>query len=352
VRLLLEGGARLAEPGEFTRRAYLNGRLDLLQVEAVAELIGARTERAVRLAARQLRGAVSADIMMLRERLLDLVAALEVELDFPDEAIVMSWPKALERTRELASSLEQLIIRARQGRAVQDGLSVMLAGAPNVGKSSLLNALLGTDRAIVSASPGTTRDLLDGTLTICGVQIRLIDGAGLATPRDAIDDEGMRRARRSLAESDLVLAVLDMSRPISPEDREVLALTEGKQRIIVANKSDLLPAWGERVAINCACSALTGAGLTKLVELLDRWVEEQTTADGEEGGVVASLRVLDKFAGAEAALSRAAEALGSAPVEAVLVDLREAQEKLEQALGIESDEAVLDRIFARFCIGK
>jgi tRNA modification GTPase len=352
VRLLVAGGARLGEPGEFTRRAYLNGRLDLLQVEAVAELIGARTERAVRLAARQLRGAASAEITILRERLVDLMAGLEVALDFPDEAVGVKQPEALKTTRELVSNMERLIANARQGRVVHDGLAVMLTGAPNVGKSSLFNSLLGTDRAIVSPTPGTTRDLVDGTLVLRGVPIRLVDGAGLGAARDPIDDEGMRRARQALAESDLVLVVLDMSRPISDEDRDVLTLTEKSRRIVIANKSDLPSAWGEGVPADCACSALTGAGLAEVMERLDRLVEAQASGDAEEGGITASLRVLGRLAAARTALKLAVNGLEHAPIEAVLVDLRGALDELQQVLGLETDEAVLDRIFASFCIGK
>jgi tRNA modification GTPase len=353
VRLLVASGARLADPGEFTRRAYLNGRLDLVQVEAVAELIGARTERAVRLAARQLRGALSGEVTTVHERLIDLVAGLEVALDFADEEIGMSRPEALKGARDLVGSLARLVSDARQGRAVQDGLSVMLAGAPNVGKSSLLNALLGTERAIVSATPGTTRDLVDGAVVMRGVPVRVIDGAGLGTPRDAIDAEGMRRARQCLAESDLVLVVLDMSRTISPADDEILALTARSQRLVVANKSDLPSPWDHGVAADCVCSALTGAGMAEVAERLNRWVDTRTTVDGDEGGIVASLRVLERLTAAKAALDRAADGLESGvPIEAVLVDLREALLGLERVLGIDADDAILDRIFATFCVGK
>lgn len=353
VRLLVARGARLAEPGEFTRRAYLHGRLDLVQVEAVAALIGARTERAVHLAARQLRGALSAEIAAVREQLIDLVAALEVALDFPDEEIGISGSEAHKRTDEMASALGRLASAGKRGRDVQEGLSVMLAGAPNVGKSSLLNMLLGIERAIVAATPGTTRDLVDGAAVMHGVPVRLIDGAGLGTPRDVIDAEGMRRARQALAESDLVIVVLDRSRPLAEADREILALTADRPRFVVANKSDLPPAWDDEAVPDCVCSALTGAGMAQLEERLSQWVDARTAADGDEGGIVASLRVLDRLAAAQAALICAAEGLESgAPIEAVLVDLRDALDELGRGLGIEADEAVLDRIFATFCVGK
>src|SRR5437867_1757318 len=253
VRLLVASGARLAEPGEFTRRAYLNGRLDLVQVEAVAELIVARTERTVRLAARQLQGALSGEVTTVRDRLIDLVAGLEVALDFAEEEIGMSRCEALKGARDLMASLARLVSDARDGRAGQDGLSVMLAGAPNVGKSSMLDALFCTERAIVSSTPGTPPDLVDGAAVMRGVPVRVIDGAGLGTPRDAIDAEGMRRARQALAESDLVLVVVDMSRAISPAGDEILALSARSLRLVVANKSDLPSPWDQGVASGCAC---------------------------------------------------------------------------------------------------
>jgi tRNA modification GTPase len=353
VRLLVAGGARLAEPGEFTRRAYLNGRMDLLQVEAVAELIGARTERAIHLAARQLRGGLLDAISGVREQLLDLVAGLEASLDFPDEEVGLSGHDALERARECLSRLEMLVANAHQGRAVLDGLNVVLVGAPNVGKSSLLNRLLGAERAIVSAIPGTTRDLVEGTIVISGVPIRFLDGAGLGEPRDAIDAEGMRRMRQAVADSDLVVVILDASRQISSADREILAATVVKDRLVVGNKGDLASAWqADEEEINCTCSALTRAGMENVTKLLERWVNGRTAADGDEGGVVASLRVLERLDACRAALGRVAVCLPEIPVEVALVEFRLALTELDRVLGIDADEAVLDRIFQTFCIGK
>lgn len=353
VNLLVGAGARLAEPGEFTRRAYLLGRLDLLQVEAVAELIGARTERAIRLAARQLSGALSDEITRCRELLLDLTAGLEVALDFPDDEVGPARSEATRRAVDLAAVLDRLIASARQGRAVHDGLSVMLAGAPNVGKSSLLNTLLGSERAIVSAAPGTTRDLVDGTLLLEGVPVRIVDGAGLGAPRDAIDAEGMRRAQQALIASDLVLVVLDRSRPLSIFDREILDGTGDKQRLIVANKCDVPSAWDEGLCTDCACSALTGDGVSVVLDRLRSWVSARTASDGDEGGIVASRRVLDGLGCVRSALSRTADSLAlGVPYEAALVDLREAQLEMERMLGLQADDAVLERIFASFCVGK
>jgi tRNA modification GTPase len=352
VRILTTSGARLAEPGEFTRRAYLNGRMDLLQVEAVAELIGARTERAVHLAARQINGSLSQEIRAFRERLLALRAALEVTLDFPEEGVGLSCLEGKTEAGDLLACLDRFVESARQGRVIQDGLTVVLVGAPNAGKSSLLNQLLRAERAIVASSPGTTRDLVDGTVTIEGVPVRLVDGAGLGTPRDAVDAEGMRRVRLALADSDLVLVVLDMSRPLSTADHEVLTLTATSERLILANKCDLPGMWHATGPAECVCSALTGEGLASVVEWLERWVERRTRVDGDEGGIVASLRVLERLMAARQSLSRVTDTLDRVPVEVALVDLGRAQLEIDRILGIEADEAVLDRIFANFCIGK
>lgn len=353
VELILARGSRLAAPGEFTRRAYLNGRIDLVQAEAVAELIGARNERAVRLAARQLRGALSQQVAMIREELLDLVAGLEVALDFPEDEIGTSRGDGCKQVSGLAARVERLVAGARHGRAVQDGLVVMLAGSQNAGKSSLFNSLLECDRAIVSPVSGTTRDLVDGDLIVGGVVIRLMDGAGLGDASNSVDAEGMRRTRLAVTESDLVLVVLDGSRPLSESDRDVLTLTSAQERLVVANKSDLPGRLDEETLTGaCRCSALTGEGLGRLRRLIEEWVAHRTGSDSEEGGVTASLRVLHKLDEAGNSLRRAAGGMLGVPIEAVLVDLRSALNSLGTILGLEADDQVLDRIFSQFCVGK
>lgn len=332
TRWLIAGGARLAEPGEFTRRAFLNGRLDLAQAEAVALLIGARSERAVALAARALAGGLSERARALREDLLDLVAGLEVTLDFPEEHAGLDVEKA------------------RQGRVVHDGITVALVGPPNAGKSSLLNALLGHERAIVAPTPGTTRDVVEGTIALEGVPVRLLDTAGLDRPRDPVEAEGIRRSRRAIEESDLLLVVLDGS--IEPDAR-VLAETENCARILVRAKSDLSPhpaaaCLGEAVAV----SALTGDGLDALARRLADEVGHRAASLGDEGGIVASLRQMELLDALARARASAEAALAEAPLEAALVDLRDALASASDILGIEVGDAVLDRIFSTFCLGK
>jgi tRNA modification GTPase len=353
VRLVVKQGARLAAPGEFTRRAYVNGRMDLVQAEAVAELIAARTERAAQLAGRQLAGGASRQIEEIRGRLVDVMAALEVALDFPDDGFGLPALDGVKTVEELADGVGRLIAGAVRGRTLQQGLTVMLAGAPNVGKSSVFNRLLGSDRAIVDAQPGTTRDLLDGVLDLVGVPVRIMDGAGMGVPRDPLDAEGMRRSERAASDSDLVLIVLDGSRPLSPAEHELLRTTGGRDRIVVANKDDL-PRSTEIVfpPADLTCSALTGSGIASLVERLGRWVEGRVSADAEEGGLTASVRVIDLLRRAEVALRGDPVGGIGPPTEARLVDLREALELLDRALGIDVEDAVLDRIFSTFCVGK
>lgn len=347
VERLVAGGARLAAPGEFTRRAFLNGRMDLAQAEAVALLIGARTERAVVVAARSVAGELARALRTLRERLLDVMAGLEVTLDFPDDAVGLEPMQAAATIDVLATDVAAWRARARRGRVVHDGVTIAIVGAPNAGKSSLLNALVGRERAIVSPRAGTTRDVVEATLELAGVPVRLLDTAGIDVPRDEIEAEGIRRSRGAIAESDLLLVVVDGSRPLA---RGVLDETECRARVLVRGKSDL-PADPSTARLDGALdvSALTGDGIDRLVHRLCREVETRTDGDG---GLIASLRQMEGLDRLERALSAAAAALRVAPVEVALVDLREALAQGSALLGIEVGDAVLDRIFATFCLGK
>ena len=350
VERLRARGARLAEPGEFTRRAFLNGRLDLARAEAVAMLISARTERAVKLAARTLAGGLSESLERLREAVLDLVAGLEVTLDFPEEGVGLAAEAAAGRVAALEADVARCVARAHQGRVVHGGITVAIVGPPNAGKSSLLNALLGQDRAIVSPTPGTTRDVVEGTIALAGVPVRLLDTAGLGEPADALDAESMRRSVKALDESDLLLVVVDGS---IPPDPRILADTKGRAHLIVRAKSDLS---SHPVALEIAdavpVSSLTGAGIGVLLARLGSEIESRASADGDEGGLVASLRQVELLSELQKSLESARGALIAAPLEAALIDLRLALEAISGLLGVEVGDAVLDRIFSTFCLGK
>jgi tRNA modification GTPase len=347
---LVAGGARLAAPGEFTRRAFLNGRLDLAQAEAVALMIGARTDRAVALAARALAGGLSDQVRSLQSRLVDVIAGLEVTLDFPEEGVGRDVGEAGIAVGDLRKEAERWLEAARQGRMVHGGLTVALVGPPNAGKSSLLNALVGQDRAIVSDVPGTTRDVVEGVVVLAGVPVRLLDTAGIETPRDVIEAEGIRRSRRAMDESEILLVVLDGS--VEPDQR-VLVETEGRARVLVRAKSDLPP---HRAAAGLTgaqvVSVITGEGMEALRECLTREVERRAEASGDEGGIVASVRQIDLLELLRAQLDAAEGALAEAPLEAALVDLNGALAAAGRILGVDVSDAVLDRIFSSFCLGK
>jgi tRNA modification GTPase len=347
---IIAGGARLAAPGEFTRRAFLNGRLDLAQAEAVALMIGARTDRAVALAARALAGGLADQVRGWRDTLVEIIASLEVALDFPDERIGHDPEAARATMARLHTAVDRTVAAARHGRVVHDGITVALIGPPNAGKSSLLNALLGRDRAIVSAAPGTTRDVVEAAMVIGGVPVRLLDTAGLAVPHDPIEAEGMRRSRLALDESDLLLVVMDTS---MPPDRRVLEETADRARVLVLAKSDL-PRHPDAVPLPDAVNAstVTDGGIDLLLERLAQEVERRAAAAGDEGGIVTSLRQLELLEAFAGSLASSVAALAEAPLEAALVDLKLALGLTGEILGVEVGDAVLDRIFSAFCLGK
>ena len=342
-------GARLAEPGEFTRRAFLNGRMDLARAEAVALLVSARTERAARLAARALSG-FGDRLARLRDALIELMAGAEVRLDFPEETAGLPEVEIESRVAQLADTVEAWLRAAQHGRVVHEGLTVALIGVPNAGKSTLMNALLGRDRAIVSPTPGTTRDVVESTMAVAGVPVRLLDTAGLGTPQDAIEAEGMRRTRKAIDESDLVVVVADGTAPY-PE--VLVGAVTARDHIVVRSKADL-PGhhWPGAPEGALAVCALDGSGLGALRRRIEAFVGSRVDEDGDEGGLVVSLRQRELLRALATVLRRAAQAASTAPLEITLVDLREALTAVSEILGVGVGDVVLDRIFADFCLGK
>ncbi len=353
LNAFLDAGARLAQPGEFTQRAFLNERLDLAQAEGVADLIDASSREAARSALRSLRGEFSAAIHALVESLTELRALIEAMLDFPEDEIdALHREDSRARLEALRRALEDVLARSREGSLLRSGVNVVLTGRPNVGKSSLLNRLAGEDRAIVTAVPGTTRDALRETILIEGVPINIIDTAGLRESRDEIERLGIERTRKELAQADVVLLVLDASAGFLPDDRLLQAdLPPDCRKIQVLNKSDLVPAGSMPVfpesPASLRVSAKTGAGLEGLRGAVLRAAGWHTHG---ETVYLARERHLRALARARRHLESATEHTDR--WELLAEELRLAQAALSEITGEFTTEDLLGEIFARFCIGK
>jgi len=354
LAVCLDQGARLAEPGEFTLRAFLLGRIDLAQAEAVLDLIRAKTARALEAAAGQLGGALSGRVSELRDRLLRLLAHLQAQMDFSEDEIPEL--RLADALAPLAHDLASLVDEAAKGMILREGVRVAIVGKPNVGKSSLLNRLLRADRAIVTPYPGTTRDTLEETLDIQGYPLVLVDTAGIAEPQDPIEALGIERSLRSLEHADLVLWVTDVSTPLSDGDRDLAGRLDPGRTLVIANKidlaevsrpQDLLP---EAPCVRLSC--LTGEGIASLEAELVRLVERDSTSMAGHASA-ASVRHRALFDQALQAVRRAEVGLGQgATPDLLAVDLAEAVYLLGQVTGETASEELLDTIFAQFCIGK
>ena len=354
----MQEGARLAEPGEFTLRAFLTGRIDLVQAEAVGDLIEAVTPLQARAAFDQLEGTLTDLIGAADAALLDLIAGLEASLDFPEEGYhFVQAGTVAAAVRAVEERLAGLVRDAKRGRLLREGARIAIAGKPNVGKSSLFNALIGSGRAIVTAVPGTTRDLVTETTDFDGLRLELIDTAGVRDTENEAEAEGVARARRAWKTADLVLVVLDQSRPIDSADLDLLKETAAAARLVVANKRDLPAAWApsELDVATDPVSAMTGNGLDVLRERIRSRLEGESGAQRDPAAVT-NVRHAALLERACESLRRALTALensaGPAAEEFVLTDLHEARAALEEVTGKRTSEDVLRHIFSRFCIGK
>ena len=359
---VLASGARMAEPGEFTRRAFLNGRIDLAQAEAVADLIHSRTELALRAANEQLAGKLSQRINELRDDLLKTLAHVEAYIDFPEEDIAEETKdQLLGRLERGVAFMDELLRTANEGQILRRGIRAAIIGRPNAGKSSLLNQLLGHDRAIVSPIPGTTRDTIEETANIRGLPVVFIDTAGLREARDEIEIEGIRRSHESLQKAEIILHVLDGSEPLTEEDEKYLAEFADKKRILVRNKMDLpaklfLP-WvvalgGTSVLRPVEVCCLSGKGIETLKDAIKNlaWSGEIKT---EMLQVMINSRHQDALNRAREATARTVDALRSgATLELAAMDLRIAVNAVGEIVGKTATEDLLDMIFSQFCIGK
>jgi tRNA modification GTPase len=359
LRRALALGARLAEPGEFTQRAFLAGRLDLTQAEAVRDLIEAQTLTQARQAASQMGGALSRRVAPVKQALVDLVALLEAGIDFAEDDVdVTPHAEITRRIGELTPPLEALAASFARGRIVHDGLTLAIVGRPNVGKSSLFNRLVQRDRAIVTATPGTTRDTVSERISLDGIPLELVDTAGLRESLheglEEAEQLGIARSREALADAALVVVVLDATQPLNEEERGLLAAVKGRPALVAVNKSDLAPAG--QAAPDCgglpalATSALTGEGISALRE---RILALATGGAASEPGMLTSLRHNQAIAAALGGLADAAQANANAiPHEMILLDLYRALWALDSLTGQTTSDDILNLIFSTFCIGK
>ncbi len=372
VELSLARGARLAEPGEFTMRAFLNGRLDLTQAEAVRDLIDSQTLFQAKVAAQQLEGALSNRLKPIKQKLIDLIALLEAGIDFAEDDISIAQDATiLDRIAQVKTPLMQLTATFTYGKIVHQGLTLAIVGRPNVGKSSLFNRLVERERAIVTAQPGTTRDLVSETVAIGGIPVELVDTAGIRRALDEAESIGIKKSMEALADADLVLVVIDKTQPLTEEDQELLRQVKGREAIVVENKSDLLSACGDgRLArpsrakpgrpappepnslLCIPTSALTGEGIPALRAAILQHVAGDC-ATQLETGFLTNVRHQKLVNDALTALGAATNAVtAQVPHEMLLLDLYGALRLLDEITGVTTTDDILNLIFGTFCIGK
>src|SRR5215813_4751545 len=356
--MALDRGARLAEPGEFTMRAFLNGRLDLTQAEAVRDLIESQTLYQAKVAAQQLEGALSKRLAPIKKELVDLIAVLEAGIDFAeDDVAVLPGDKIIERIAQVREPLQSLAASFAYGKLVHEGLTLAIIGRPNVGKSSLFNRLVERERAIVTAIPGTTRDLVTETVAIAGIPIRLVDTAGIRSNADEVEAIGISKSYEALADADLVLVVTDdTSSQHIDEDQRLVQATSGRKRILVRNKSDLTHRAPNKLDTDhlpeVSTSAMTGEGIEVLREKVVAEVGG-SSASQHESGFLTNLRQQKLIEESLSALSAAERAVANrTPHEMLLMDLYNALRPLDSITGETTTDDILNLIFSTFCIGK
>lgn len=357
LSLVIDAGARLAQPGEFTKRAFLNGRIDLVQAEAIMDVIASRTEASLTLAQHQREGLLSQRIAAIKDAIVYSLAYVEALIDFPEEDLDLAVERdVLGRVTPALAELTGLIDGFEEGKVLRDGVSVVIAGKPNVGKSSLLNTLLKEKRAIVTAVPGTTRDVIEEVVNIHGLPVKLLDTAGIRDSEDQVEQEGVRLSLERIPKADLVLFVVDASAPFSDDDRTILQAIGSKSSIVVRNKSDLparceLPA--EVLAPVVAISTVTGDGIPELRTAIHTSFIHGKAIDGREFVAVSHARHRDALAKAQRSLQRFTENLqAGVNIELLPIDLRDALDAVGEVTGVTTADDVLDRIFSSFCIGK
>lgn len=362
LQLVLSYGARMAEPGEFTKRAFLNGRIDLSQSEAVMDLIRAKTDKSMKVALNQLDGDLSRLIRHLRQDILDVLAQVEVNIDYPEyDAVEEMTTKMLkEKALDIQQRIQALLKTAKQGKVLREGLATAIIGRPNVGKSSLLNTLLHEDKAIVTDVAGTTRDVIEEYVNVDGVPLKLIDTAGIRDTNDTVEKIGVERSKRALDAADLILLLIDSSAPLTAEDCELLTATHGKQRIVILNKTDL----PRRVDLDelkkltdgdalIETSIVKHEGMDQLGQQISKMFFNEGIESSQNNVMVTNARHIGLLHQANAALSDVLKGINAGmPVDLVQIDMTRCWDLLGEITGDSYQDELLDQLFSQFCLGK
>ncbi|MCY8004495.1 tRNA uridine-5-carboxymethylaminomethyl(34) synthesis GTPase MnmE [Bacillus haynesii] len=361
LQLVLKEGARLAEPGEFTKRAFLNGRIDLSQAEAVMDLIRAKTDRAMNVAMNQMEGRLSSLIKRLRAEILETLAHVEVNIDYPeyDDVEEMTHKMLIEKATKVKKEIEALLTTSEQGKILREGISTVIIGRPNVGKSSLLNSLVHETKAIVTDIPGTTRDVIEEYVNVRGVPLRLVDTAGIRETEDIVERIGVERSRQVLKEADLILLVLNYSEPLSEEDIKLFEATKGMDIIVIVNKTDLEQKLDldrvRELAGNqpvVTTSLLKEEGIDELEEAIQSLFFTGTIESGDLT-YVSNTRHISLLHEAKRAITDALEGIeNDVPIDMVQIDLTRCWEVLGEIIGDAVHEGLIDQLFSQFCLGK
>ena len=343
---------RLAEPGEFSERAYLNGRIDLVEAESIMDLIHAKSEQALKIANLGVQKHTSELIRKLRSKLLTIIAQIEVNIDYPeyDDAIVMSKEIIGPKTEELITEINHILDESHKNQIIRDGVRTAIIGKPNVGKSSLLNALLNEEKAIVTDIEGTTRDTIEAYINVAGITLKLIDTAGIRETSDVVEKIGVDRSMKALGDAELVLLVLDQSKALSKEDNELLELTKDKKRIILANKSDLPKALSMEEVL--PISTLTKSGLKELEKAILKMLELEDI-QSRDFNYLSNIRHITKVKEAKNSLENVLRSIDlDMPVDVYAIDLTQAWRSLGEILGENYTDDLLNELFSKFCLGK
>ncbi|MGM9892137.1 tRNA uridine-5-carboxymethylaminomethyl(34) synthesis GTPase MnmE [Limosilactobacillus sp.] len=362
LQLVLSYGARMAEPGEFTKRAFLNGRIDLSQSEAVMDLIRAKTDKSMKVALNQLDGDLSRLIRRLRKDILDVLAQVEVNIDYPEyDAVEEMTTKMLkEKAIDIQQRIQSLLKTAKQGKVLREGLATAIIGRPNVGKSSLLNSLLHEDKAIVTDVAGTTRDVIEEYVNVNGVPLKLIDTAGIRDTDDTVEKIGVERSKKALDAADLILLLIDSSAPLTAEDRELLDATKGKQRIVILNKTDLptkvdLEELKQLVGADALIktSIVKHEGMDQLGDRINTMFFDEGIESSQNNVMVTNARHIGLLHRANDALSDVLKGINDGmPVDLVQIDMTRCWDLLGEITGDSYQDELLDQLFSQFCLGK